>query len=192
MKVFLATFCAFSILSTFGQGNSEWKEGVVVLSDDRVLTGSISYPRGSDLIVLRTNDERTVLLAAKVQCFRYFDDVAEINRHFICLRDSKCYRFYEVVIEGPVNVLRSLKRFAGRSHIDEIESYDYFTWVDNRLERLIYFRSRVYPKLLKEKPQEIQAFCHEEQLNLNKMKSAILIIQEFNRINRKDVFVRAD
>jgi|SRR5579859_711267 len=171
----------------------ERRGGVVVLSDGQVFTGSIYYPQGFDMIFLRTDDGRIALSAAKIQLFRYYDSSAQINRKFISIKkDESDSRIYEVVAGGEVAVLRVLKRHAGAVHPDEIDSYDYFTYTKGMLEPIAHFRNKVFPKILEDQPIEIQAYVHREGLDPCEMKSALLIIAEFNRIKQGDLHARAD
>jgi hypothetical protein len=194
VKLVLLTSFQVLVISILVIGQPvEWQEGVVVLHDGRVINGTIHYPKGFDLIFIRNNTERIVLTADKIQLFRYYDSAANINRKFVSLKGNRWgLQFYEVVVNGEVSVLRQLRRFAYKAHPDEIDSYDYFTFVNYRLEPIMRFRNRVYPKLLEERPIEIQTYVHKEQLDLNQMKSALLIIMEFNRIKQSDLQARAN
>jgi len=171
----------------------EWREGVVVLHGGRVINGLIHHPKGFNLIFLKTDEDKIVLTSGKVQLFRYYDPDANINRKFVSLKGSKWgFEFYEVVVNGEVSVLRELKRYADKTHPDEIDSYDYFTCMNGTLEPMMHFRNRVFPRLLEERPLEIRAYMHKERLDPNEMKSALLIIMEFNRIRQNDLSARAN
>jgi len=153
-----------------------------VLADEEVMTGSIYYPRGFDLISLQSGSQQVFLNASKVQQFRYFDSTARINRRFVSLAGRRGHEFFEVVEMGKVMVLRKLKRYANTQHPDEVESYHYFTWTNGNLRPLIRFRNQVYPRLVEEHPDEIRQYVRHERLNPSTMRAALLIIHEYNRI----------
>ncbi len=191
-----ALYTSFQILVIFYSATAqpiEWREGVVVLSDDRVINGFIHHAKGFDLIFFRTEEEKIVLTADKVQLFRYYDSAADINRKFVSEKKNTWgFQFYEVVINGEVSVLRELRRYADKVHPDEIESYNYFTCINGLLEPMIYFRNRVFRKLLEERTSEIQTYVHSNRLNPNEMRSALLIIKEFNRIQQDNLHARVN
>ncbi len=170
----------------------EWDSGAAVLQDGRVLAGRIHYPKGHGLIFIQNDKVKIVLTAEKILSFCYYDSASNINRRFISLNKDKWgAHFYEVVINGEVSVLRELKRYADKSHPDEIDSYRYFTFINNIMVPLMYFRKKTYPKLLEERPIEIQAYVHRENLDPNDMRAAFLIIMEFNRIKQNTLQARA-
>jgi len=192
VKTLLALIQTFVVVSSLTGQPMEWQRGVVVLIDERVLTGSIYNPKGFDLIFLQTKEDRIALSAGKVRLFRYYDSIANINRKFVSVKGEKgnCH-FYEVIINGEVSVLREFKRFANRSHPDEIDSYNYYTYVNQTLEPIINFKNKVLPKLLEDRG-EIQEFIRRERLDHYGMKSALLIIAEFNRIKQSYLHARSN
>jgi hypothetical protein len=191
VKILLSFVQVLTIGSSLMGQPVEWRGGMVVLTDDQVLTGTIYYPQRFGMIFLRTDKDKVALSAAKVHHFRYYDSAANINRKFVSIKINKWEsRFYELVIGGEVNVLRELKRYADKSHPDEIDSYWYYTLINNTMVPLMHFRNKVYPKLLEEQLVEIQTFVHRERLDLNEMRSALLIIKEFNRIKENTLQAR--
>ncbi len=193
MKTIFSSVLVLAIVSSLMGQPLEWRRGVVVLTNGQVLTGSIYHPQGFDVIFLRSDDECISLNAVRVQSFRYYDSVSNINRKFVGIKNNKWEsRFYEVVISGEVSVLRELKRYADKSHPDEVDSYWYYTFINNTMVPLMHFRNRVYPKLLEEHVVEIQTFVQRERLDLNEMRSALLIIKEFNRIKESTLQARVN
>jgi hypothetical protein len=170
-----------------------WRRGAVVLNDDRVLTGNIYHPRRFDIIFLRTSEDKVALSAAKVQYFRYYDSAENINRKFVSIKTSKWQsHFYEIVLSGEVSVFREFRRFADKYHPNEIDSYWYYVFINNTMVPLMHFRNKVYPKLMEEQSVELREFVQQEKLNPNEMRSALLIIQEFNRIKQNTLQARAN
>jgi hypothetical protein len=177
---FIIVLASFTHL--FGQ-QVEWQKGVVVLQGGRVINGTINYPKGFALIFIKNDQEKVVLTADKVRLFRYYDSASNVNRRFISIVHGKWgSQFYEEVVTGEVSILRELKKYANKYHPDEIDSYRYFVLIGNLMVPMMHFRNKVYPKLMEEHGSEIQAFVHRLRLNPNEMKSAILIIEEYNRI----------
>ncbi len=170
---------------------SQWKKGTVVLTNQAVFTGEISYQPSQDIVLFRSADELVVLPAPRIQLFRYYDEATNINRQFVSLKldDYKKFKLFEVVLQGPVKVLRCSKRWSPVSAHDEIEDYNYFTWDGNQLEPIGKFEYTVYPKLVAEQPAEVKAFVSNSHLHLNAMRSAILIIKEYNRVVQNRQFM---
>jgi hypothetical protein len=85
----------------------QWYDGAVVLSDQRVVIGAISR-QSRDLILVKNAKGVAVYPAHRVTSFRYFDGPQNINRKFISGSTSQTgpLRFFEVVVEGRINVLR--------------------------------------------------------------------------------------
>jgi hypothetical protein len=85
----------------------QWFDGAVVLSDQHVVNASISR-QSRDLILVKNEKGVAVYPAHRVRSFRYFDRQQNINRKFVSGSTSQAepLRFFEVVVEGKINVLR--------------------------------------------------------------------------------------
>ncbi len=180
-------FLALQITMAWGQPVIDWNAGSVVLSDQSVMVGDIYHPKGFDLIIYKTGEGQIALNASMVQGFRYYDSAANINRKFVSIKRSQGNRFYEVVVGGEVSVVRDFKPFANRANPDEIDSYNYFTFASNSLEPIHQFKRKVFPKLLEQYPEQLEAFVHKEKLAIYEMKSALLIIEKFNRLKQANL-----
>jgi hypothetical protein len=193
-----AVFCLIllGLMTTwsFGQTDLQWWEGTVVSSESEVVTGEISYDLLNDLLLFRSSGETIVLPAHKIQLFRFYDRPKNINRQFISLEEQhRVFRFYEIVVQGKMKVMRQAKLFAPLFANHEIDDYNYFIYCDGQIIPIQKFRTRVYPELLKQHSTEMNSFVEHEHLNINDMRSAILIIKAFNKIDHQQMVVaRAD
>ena len=163
------------------------------MQNGSVINGSIHYPKGFGMIFIKNDEEKIVLTAEKVRLFRYYDSISNINRKFVSIKkNDHTTQFYEVVINGEVSVVREMKKYADRSHPDEIDSYRYFAHYKNLMIPLTHFRNKVYPKLVEEQPIDIRTYVRGERLDPNEMQSALLIIKEFNRVKQGNLQARAN
>ena len=92
---------------------ADWNDGVVVLVDNKVLSGEIHYNASHQLVLLRSDDGQTIttLTSRQVQRFFYYNPQDNIIHRFLAIeqRPRLAYAvrsFYEVVAEGPVLYLR--------------------------------------------------------------------------------------
>jgi hypothetical protein len=96
---------------------------------------------------------------------------------------------YEVVIHGKAKVLRRPRALTFSDTLDEINDYNYFVLYNEELTPIKKFRTVVYPELIQEKPIEIEQFVSSHHLNINEMKSALLILKEYNQLQRKNQLI---
>ncbi|CAN5383436.1 hypothetical protein BH09BAC3_BH09BAC3_14010 [soil metagenome] len=171
-------FIAFTFLAgqTFAQKDT-WHRGVVVTSENAVITGELFFHAMEDVLVIRHDSVTRVLCAATIRSFNVYDQSANINRKFISLSDKNEFgrkRIYEVVVNGAVPVIRRLKSEAGYDNDDE---YLYYFIQDGEIKSLRKFRSELYPDVHTKLAVEEKNF----HLNPNRMADAIRFIMLYNR-----------
>jgi hypothetical protein len=190
--IFCTVLLSFGHFFSNGQPLPNWKKGTVVLSNHSVFTGEVSYQYLQDIVLFRSEEELAVLSAPRVEFFRFYDELANINRQFVCLKvEERRFKFFEVVLQGQIKVLRCPKRWSPSAK-DEIDDFSYFTWDGANLEGIGKFRARVYPKLIENEPVALKSFITDSRLNPGEMKSAILIIKAYNHIiQNKQLVARA-
>src|SRR5689334_15736427 len=86
-----------------------WHEGVIVLTDQEVLTGEISV-QSSEVLLFRHEGSVSVYPSYKIQSIRYHDRDADVNRKFRVIKDNDLafqhFSFYEIIIMGKLEVVR--------------------------------------------------------------------------------------
>lgn len=148
MKMLLVVSFCLRVLHVAAQDET-WSDGVVVTTDDQVLTGQILYNPSFDLVVFRDHSSRTVVMASKMRSLRYFDASSNINRRFITVQASELSnsaKIFEVVLDGEVAVLRRSKSGSGASPSD-CDGYNYFFARNKIIVPLKKFRNKFYPEV---------------------------------------------
>lgn len=165
-----------------GQSTQEWQQGVVVLSNNLVLTGDLLVHLDFNTVVVNNSNDRLVLPSSTIKSFRYYDKANNINRQFLTLDDLQEGRatFYELVVQGEYKIVRKQKRFHS-VFPDDKEDYLYFTFNDGMLTPIRNFRKKVFPQLLKESP-DLNKWVHANRLDLNSSETALLVVMEYNRV----------
>ena len=168
-------FCFLLFLvSVTSNGQSEiWHPGVVVTTDNLVLTGNILYQGNYELVVVRCTDDPVahVLQAKQLKSFRYYDDKADINRKFI----STGNKLYEEVVSGNIAVWRKSK--SGLANGDDRDDFIYFFSDNQVVYPLMKFRSILYPKISTTVALQEKTF----HLNPNRPADVVRYIQLYNK-----------
>ena len=178
--------------STNAQHLETWYNGSITLANNQVLVGRLSNSGTNDFVVFQSTEGKATILAHKIKSLRYYDSISNINRQFLSIKDNNPFQFwklYEVVIQGKVKVLRQQRTLTFLNSPHEINDYYYFAFCDKELIPIKKFRSALYPKLMKENPIEMEQFISSHHLNINEMKSALLILKEYNLVQRKNQLI---
>ncbi len=167
-------------------------DGVVVNHRQEVILAKVAVETAFDVVIFKSNSDTTVcsiLPAHRVNSFRYFDSVNNINRQFISLRHHGAYRFFEIVIYGPVQVMRKLKRSVSPLEANEGHDYDFFCWFGNELTELKNFKSAVFPLLVQVYGKELEDFISQNRLRLHDQVSVFSIVKKCNGLSEKQRLV---
>jgi hypothetical protein len=160
----------------------KWYEGSVVLANGEVWLGEISVEAFYDVVLFRHHSRTEVLPAHKVQSVYYHDSAKDVNCRFVSVQSMEhqsTYRLYEVIVSGPVCVLRrQAVRHADRLH--DAFDYDYFVRQSNELVPLRKFATRIYPQLLKVSYGTLQRYAREKGLDPNQPACAVQLVRYFN------------
>ncbi len=180
--IFSISVCLVALTSLYGGDPiQKWYQGTVVLSNQQVLVGDISVYPTYDLIMLRSEKGIMTLAASKIKAFYFYDSAANINRKFIAYEHPEYnfpqYKLYEVVVVGPILVLR--KQVIYSRGEDNANDFNYFILFESTLIELQKFKRLVYPKIVKQS-KELIAHIKRNRLNPNQMGNAIKIIQHYN------------
>lgn len=177
---------ALSNIPSVGQSTPPWHKGSIVLSTNQVLVGEFMVHLDYNTLVYRSPTGVEVLPSFKIASFRYYDEKQNINRQFITLGDSpKVATLYEMVVKGQYNIVRRVDHYHSFEMNDK-EDYTYFILHEKTLIAIRQFKKKVFPELLKARP-DLNQWLVMERLDLNNDKTAILAVKEFNRSSHTEL-----
>jgi hypothetical protein len=160
-------------------------DGVVVNHRQEVILAKVAVETAFDAVIFRLNSDTaicSILPAHRVNSFRYFDSANNINRQFISLRYQGGYRFFEVVIYGPVQVIRRLKSNVSPLEANEGHDYDFFCRFGNELTEMKSFKSTVFPLLVQLHGKDLEDFISQNKLRLHDQVSIFSIVKKCNEL----------
>ena len=176
--------------------NDDWKNGVVVLEDERVLNGKVYYDYLHDLVLLRPANKQSMMTftARQVQSFRYYDPQENIIHDFLALDHHPrlpypVRSFYEVVTTGEVLYLRRHNRCPvapPRDVSPHKVAFTYFAYYQGQLVRARQFERNLLPMLL-EKDPTLSRYAKEHRLRPYDVGDQILLVDYFNQPQPKPV-----
>ncbi len=182
-------FCLLILNFHYSQGQSlTWYGGSVVLSSGKVITGEISVEPLHDIILVQDGDKRIVYPAHKVKSVFYYDSTANINRRLISVKESNPvrvhYRFFEVVVNGEVSLLR--RQTAKGTRLSDADDFQYSVYYKNELVPLRKFSRTIYPQLRKAVHPRLENFIAVNKLGTNTDVNSIRIIEYYNLLMRSE------
>jgi hypothetical protein len=160
-----------------------WYTGAIVLQTQEVLTGILAVEPEHGIVLHRRGDQVNIYPAHRVQSLQFFDTKTNINRKYISLAQGvwKRHHLYEVVVKGPVHVLRREKQNTSSVYSDA-DSFVYYIYTGSELVQLRAFRKQVYPALQQSGGVQFSMFVLEENLNPNDAAHAIRMVQYYNTL----------
>jgi hypothetical protein len=185
LKGTLLCLLLFYATSTLCQKKLDWREVVVVLRSEQVLSGRLTFEPILGVILFESaNGNREVYSAYQVHSLNYYDARNNINRRYVSLKEPSLHRgdtFYEIVVQGNVSLVRrQIMRF---NHLSDVTDFNYFTWFEDKLSPMRHFKRSVYP-VLEQKQAAIAAFRTENQLHPGDMIDAIQLIEFYNKLTK--------
>lgn len=161
----------------------DWYPGSMVLKSGKVLRGQISVNYEHDVVLFRLGNADMVYPAHKVRSFTIMDAAGEARRSFISLQLSigpaTMYRFYEIILNGNISVLRRQRVVWYSVHMDE-ETFDYFVHNGNEVTSLQIFKRKVLPVMLRAQETELASYVRQHHLSKHKLPHLIRIINYYN------------
>ena len=201
MKMRLLFFVAFltfymSAYAQFSNKTTEWYPGIVILNDEEIVKGNISYDYSHDIVMCKEGEIIQTFTPHQVHSFKYFDEEANIFHEYITLSNEINPRyqqkaFYEVLLEGDINYVRKRNRFpaynakegylANRNNrLNEHKvCYEYFVQYEDELIKSRRFKQEVLP-IMKSKEQSLQAFMKKNQLKPYDIGDQIELVEYYN------------
>ncbi|GAB3992935.1 hypothetical protein GCM10028807_26920 [Spirosoma daeguense] len=180
-----------------------WQSGKIVLQDNTVLEGDLVYNWLVETVQLRQPDGRIRLFTTyQVRQFSWFDIELNKRRDFMALtnaasKETETSRFYEVIMDGPLAVVRKLKRPRGLwkraiSHpihfndqvtlAQNTDLFDYYVHDAGKLLSLDRYYTDVYKPLMTTYAQQIQQYTIGHNINDRVLLGRLLLISHYNTL----------
>lgn len=171
----------------------DWYPGSLVLKSGKVLRGQISVNYEHDVVLFRLGHEDMVYPAHKVRSFSITDAQAEAKRSFISLQISigaaTTFRFYEIILEGKMSVLRRQRVVWYSVHLDE-DTFDYFVHNGRDVTPMQIFKRKVLPGMLRASETQLATYVREQHLSKHRLPHLIRIINQYNTQVNKSPLAR--
>jgi hypothetical protein len=182
MKTIFLLCTVVTCLSVRAQVVPHYK-GVIVDCDQTVIQSELAVEPALDVLLYKVDSTVSLMPAHKVKSFRYFDAEKNINRQFVSLRTEGVYHFYEIVIQGDVQVLRRLKKYASGWEADEGYDYDFFIFFAGKILPLSKFKPISFSALVNVYGERLIDFVEQNRLDLSKVASVFLVVKKCNQFS---------
>jgi hypothetical protein len=170
--------------SLYAGEEEQWFRGTLILKSQTRLQGEISIRVDYDIVLFRMGDELMIYPAHKVHSANVYDESLKLNRNFISLQmevgAASVHKLYEVLVEGPVSMLRKQRLLWYSIHLD-IPEQDYYIWNENEMTSLYFFKKKKFPKLVKASDGDLKSFIRSQRLNPNRLEDMVEILKYYNK-----------
>ena len=165
-----------------------WNKGVVVLQDNTVIYGDISYIYEYNLVFIKEDKTIRSYSSSNIESVRYYDARVNINRYFIRLKkgpidnslNAKSNILFEVVVSGNIQLLRVPKKYVGKfgksDFLEDQRNYNYYLFAYESLVNLSDFREIFLPQLLSRNRQLTQQLIDKNKLNMDNQGDCVKLI----------------
>ncbi|MFP4092484.1 MAG: hypothetical protein ACLFUB_21030 [Cyclobacteriaceae bacterium] len=182
--------------------STQWYPGIVILQDEQVLRGDISYDFAHDLVMCRQEGTIRTFGPQQAQSFRYYEEEANLLHNFsvYTLQKNSFYEqkgFFEIVLQGDVSYVRKRNKYPiyqtrngymqPRDFRNEphLVAYDYYILVNDEMIKARNFKKEVLPALLQE-DRSIKAFMKEKRLRTYDIADQIVLLDYYNKAPRRN------
>jgi hypothetical protein len=186
-----------------GSPGPPWQTGYLVLADGNRLAGDLDYNWQAETVLLREPDGRIrAFSASQVQQFGWQASPSQRARLFVALPGSinqlpASLAFFEVCAEGPLTVVRRMKRTHGlfkRAYSNPIRNFDpetpdphdsffdYFAYVDGQFLSFKRFYVDIYLARMAAYQQELRQFVQTRHLNEKSQFGQLRIVEQYNQL----------
>jgi hypothetical protein len=163
----------------------EWFKGSVLLANETVISGEITYPADEEVLFLKIGDNEDAMMvipAFRILSFSFYEKESSSKRTFVTFRNSigsaTVYQFYEVLTEGIISVLRKQQNLWYSFRTEKTE-FDYFVLINEEIIPMKRFRWHIYPALRKSSP-ELRDFAKRNRINIMNMPDVIRFVNYYN------------
>jgi hypothetical protein len=201
MKILLL-FSAFTLtLFVFAHAqisnrSTDWYPGVIILDNNEVMKGDISYDYSHDIVMCKNDDIIKTFTPHQVTAFKYFEKEENLFHHYVTLINEinpkyQQKAFYEVVLEGDINYVRKRNKYpaynakegylANRNpHLNQHKvCYEYFVQYEDELIKARRFKREVLP-IMQNKERSLQTYMKEHQLRPYDIGDQIELVEYYN------------
>jgi len=176
-----------------------WHTGYIQLNNNTRLQGTIGFDHTQEVLILETAEGiRKAFSPQKVAYFGFYDEYFENDRIYVTLemenRNGYVSRgFFEVLMDGPLAVLRREKKYANirmvlttdhSGHFSRHAAcFDYYIYQGGEFTTLDDFQEYIYPMMLQNNEEKISRMVNESELNLRYMKHKIMVVDYYNSLH---------
>ena len=184
-----------------------WQAGKIVLLDETVQEGELSYNWLMETVLVREADGRVrTFTANQVSRFSWFDADQNKQREFRTFAGFDPKRqnrsaFFEVCMNGSLAVVRRLRHphgllkhkfnhptyFADKPTVAQNTDYfDYFVYDTGRLLAMDRFYNDIYLPLMTTYDRQLQQYAHMHQINDRSLLGRLVLISQYNWLTEQD------
>jgi len=188
----------FTLFSTsFAGPDTQWYQGVVVLSSGEVLTGPMQYHPKWEAVLLKGDGGVQTYHASGLSQFRFFDSDRSLWRKFHSFRQGRethSNMIYEEVVKGSFSLLRRYKQIApvkeGENKylthsspekekllMDHVVDFDFYFFHEGQMLPLTDFRA--YTQKLPES-KALREFAEMHHLNWRDKFDVVMMMNFLN------------
>ncbi|MBC7920742.1 MAG: hypothetical protein H7Z75_06580 [Ferruginibacter sp.] len=177
--------------------NAVWQQGSLVLNNGLELNGAVCYDPVTEVVQFRTATMVKAFTARQVRSFRYLEPAFGMIREFASqdFNPRSSYprqTFFEVVLRGPLTLLRRHNRFrefirateqqvSGRpGFFDYVTGFTYYVRTEGRFLGIKQFKKEILPLMTKDCSQEIHQMIEKRKLKLFQLDNQVWLINYYN------------
>jgi hypothetical protein len=188
------------LLPSYSQSDSNengWHLGSITLNTGQAFSGKVRYDQLTELVQLRTETMLKAFSARQVQSFRFSEQAYGMLREFITVDFHPSARyarktFFEVVLKGPLMVLRQPHHLNNRSlaqnHpsdnslalFDYLTGFSYYVYTQNEFVAIRNFKKAILPLMIKDFGRELAQIVKDKKLRIFRLDSQIRLINYYN------------
>lgn len=177
---------------------NRWHLGNITLTNGQVFSGKIRYDQLTELVQLRTETLLKTFSAHQVQSFRFAEHAYGMLREFISIDFHPSARyarktFFEVVLKGPLMVLRQSPHLNDRANLpqnhptdgslgffDYITGFSYYVYTQNQFLDIRKFKKTILPLMTKDFGRELNQIVKDKKLRIFRLDCQIRLINYYN------------
>lgn len=184
-----------------------WRSGNLVLWNNTILEGDVSYNWAAELVSFRQPDGRIHTFSAnQVSQFGWFDYTQSKQRNFVSLvkpadKERNSQVFFEVCMDGSLAVVRRFRRphgllkrvFSHPAHSTDrptlaqnTELFDYYVYDAGRLLELERFYTDIYLPLMTAYDEQLHHFVAKHNINDRFLLGRLVVISHYNWLVQQD------
>ncbi|RIV22551.1 hypothetical protein DYU11_16180 [Fibrisoma montanum] len=202
--LFLGTQLAASLA---GDPPAKWHEGRLTMATNELVSGELAYNWSAEMVQIRqANGRIRTLSAGQVRSFSWFDADQSKLREFVSLPFSSGKGrahpvFFEIVMDGPLVVIRRLQAnkglfrsaighpvryFDDKSLNQDVSNFVYYAYDEGRFLSVNRFYIDIYQPYLKAYEKPLQQFVQAHNINERTTIGRLVLISQYNMLVNED------